>query len=76
MESFHFGMSHREPRSTLAVRASRIRNDFFSAKQSRFFPRETENEQPSHLVIGRTGVSDQEVQTNAESKWCGPKVRT
>ena len=75
VESFHFWMSHPEPRSTLAVRASRVRNDYFSAKQLRNFSRQMENEQPSRLVIGRTGVSDHEIQTNAESKWCGPKVR-
>ena len=75
-ERYHFWMSQREPRSTLAVRASRERNDYFSAKQFlRFFLRQMEIEQPSRLVIGRTGVSDHEIQTNAESKWCGPKVR-
>ena len=65
VESLHFEMTHPEPRSTLAVRASRERNDYFSAKQLRFFSRQMESEQPSRLVIGRTGVSDHEIQTNA-----------
>ena len=44
VESYHFEMTHRNTRSTLAVRFSRVGNYNFLSAQSPSFSRKTENE--------------------------------
>ena len=62
VESYHFEMTLRDPRSTLAERSSRVGNDLFFVRANVEMFRD--RRKMNSLVIGRTGVSGREVRTN------------